>query len=197
MLRQIKLSLSPLAGLIFIGSVTAGIPLVRAEDSVVKRFKLEAITDTVPDFTIKNAQGKAVRFSSLTNKPMILHFWASWCVPCQQELPELARLAARLDPVTIQFVPISIDRSAEAAQAQAITAGLRPEIPFWIIADEPDRSPGHALWAWGVPLTYFVSNGRRLIARAVGSRKWSEMTAADLRTLFASGAPVSDLKTSK
>lgn len=44
------------------------------------------------DIKFKDASGKALKLSELRGKVVIVHFWGSWCPPCQRELPELQRL---------------------------------------------------------------------------------------------------------
>ena len=49
-------------------------------------------TATVPDFTMTDANGNEVALSSLVGAPTVLNFWASWCVPCCDELPAFQKM---------------------------------------------------------------------------------------------------------
>ncbi|ANB61065.1 TlpA family protein disulfide reductase [Anoxybacteroides amylolyticum] len=50
-----------------------------------------AVSDTAPDFVLKTLDNKTVRLSELRGKTVILNFWATWCPPCQQEMPDLEK----------------------------------------------------------------------------------------------------------
>ncbi len=42
-----------------------------------------------PDFTLKNIQGQDVTLSSFAGQPVLINFWATWCVPCRVEMPAI------------------------------------------------------------------------------------------------------------
>ena len=63
-----------------------------------------------PDFELADAAGKKWSLSSLRGKPVLLHFWASWCAPCVTEMPSVESLSRRLgDRVTV--LTVSVDES--------------------------------------------------------------------------------------
>src|SRR5687768_4665301 len=45
-----------------------------------------------PDFTLMTLDGTEVSLSQFGGKPVLINFWASWCLPCREEMPELIRL---------------------------------------------------------------------------------------------------------
>lgn len=53
--------------------------------------------DIAPEFTLVNATGKKVTLSGLRGQPVVLTFWATWCLVCKEELPELNAEAGRAD----------------------------------------------------------------------------------------------------
>jgi len=60
-----------------------------------------------PDFTVLNADGNTVRLSDLFGKPIVLNFWASWCPPCQSEMPEFNRVYEEVgDDITFMMVDL-------------------------------------------------------------------------------------------
>src|SRR5262249_1414141 len=42
-----------------------------------------------PDFTLNNLAGQPVRLSALKGQVVLINFWATWCIPCQQEMPAI------------------------------------------------------------------------------------------------------------
>ena len=72
----------------------------------------------VPDLELAALDGAGdVRFKQLRGKVVLLDLWASWCVPCQQELPMLDEMAGRLRDRDIEIVAVSVDEKRADAEA--------------------------------------------------------------------------------
>jgi thiol-disulfide isomerase/thioredoxin len=59
-----------------------------------------AVGRKAPDFTFTAPDGRTVKLSDYRGKPLALHFWATWCGPCIQELPLIAALASKSQNLT-------------------------------------------------------------------------------------------------
>lgn len=68
-----------------------------------------------PSFTLKNINNESKSLSDYRGKVVLVNFWASWCAPCQQELPELSRLAAEYGRQKLVVIAINVDQDSKAA----------------------------------------------------------------------------------
>ena len=93
------------------------------------------IGQAAPDAEFAELQGKGtIKLSSLQGKVVLLDFWASWCAPCQEELPMLDEMAVRLKSKGIEIVGLSIDENKADAEhfltrksSWSLTLGHDPE----------------------------------------------------------------------
>lgn len=75
--------------------------------SVGKEVELEGTT----------IQGKPFKLSQLRGRPVVLHYWATWCEPCKQDMKRLRSLQARYERAGLQIVGVNIDNTREQAMA--------------------------------------------------------------------------------
>jgi len=70
--------------------------------------------DVAPDFTATDRSGKKISLASLRGKVVLLDFWATWCGPCVQELPNVIAAYQKHHAAGFEIVGISLDDDAEA-----------------------------------------------------------------------------------
>jgi thiol-disulfide isomerase/thioredoxin len=66
--------------------------------------------------TLPNVKGKPQLLSQWKGHPMLINFWATWCGPCVQEMPELSALQTELAPRRVQIIGIGIDSPSNIAE---------------------------------------------------------------------------------
>jgi len=120
-----------------------------------------------PDFKVYDAQGKAVRLSDYFGKPIVLNFWASWCGPCQMEMPDFQDAFLELDG-QVQFLMVNMtDGGRETVdKASAFIAQQGYTFPvFFDTGYEAATTYG----VYSLPTTYFIDAQGNLIAQASGA----------------------------
>jgi len=77
-----------------------------------------------PDFSLPTLKGAPVSLSSLRGKVVLLDFWAQWCEPCKQELPELQKLQQAYAGKNVVVVGVNLDKQRDNAERLAQKLGL-------------------------------------------------------------------------
>lgn len=122
------------------------------------------------DASIENDKGETVTLSHWRGKPLVVHFWATWCGPCLTELPQLdAFVAAHAEVVTV--VPVAVG-SGTARQVQEFYAkhGVKT-LPVYIGKAQP-VADALKLDDLGLPMSIILDAQGRLIARADNGLTW-------------------------
>lgn len=119
-----------------------------------------------PDFTVYDAEGNEVKLSDFIGKPTVVNFWASWCGPCQIEMPDFDEMYKEFGE-EVNFLMVNMtDGSRETADAAAEfveDAGYA----FPIYYD----TKMNAAMTYGVnslPSTYFIDAEGHAVTRAQG-----------------------------
>ena len=63
-----------------------------------------------------DTQGRPQALSQWRGKVLVLNFWASWCAPCREEMPDFAALRAQYQPRGVEFVGLAIDNATNVTQ---------------------------------------------------------------------------------
>jgi len=79
--------------------------------------KVPAIGDKAPDFTLRSSIGKNLKLSEYRGQVVMINFWATWCAPCRQEMPQLNRLYVQYQRAGFALLGLNVDDNPKAAQA--------------------------------------------------------------------------------
>ncbi len=123
-----------------------------------------------PDFRLVTLQGGTLQGSSLKGRPVIVNFWASWCIPCREEAPLLRDTQTKYASRDLVIVGITVNDKPEDSRKFAEEFGLN--YPNLI---DPTGKTGVEYGVTGVPETYFI-NRRGLIV----SKKFGPLNASEL-----------------
>ena len=122
---------------------------------------------TAPDFTVYDAEGNEVHLSDYFGKPIVLNFWASWCGPCQMEMPDFQEKYLELGE-EVAFLMINMtDGGRETVQtASEFIASQGYTFPVFY---DPMGMAAGVYGAYSLPTSYFINAQGHVIARAVGA----------------------------
>jgi peroxiredoxin len=114
-----------------------------------------------PDFELVDTEGNARKLSDFRRKAVILNFWASWCPPCRQEMPEFQKIYDKGDIVVIG-VNLQEDRENVVKFAQ------KNSLSFPLLLDPEGKAK--ALYnVFTQPVTYFIDKDGRITDKKFGA----------------------------
>ena len=128
-----------------------------------------------PNFTLSTVDGQQVSLEQYRGKVVFLNFWATWCIPCREEMPALERLYQAYQAQ--DFAVISIDLKETADQVKAFFQ--KHALSFPALLDQNGAVFRDYLVA-GMPTTYLIGRDGMLLARGVGGRDWTRAEALEL-----------------
>ena len=123
---------------------------------------------SAPDFKLKNLVGEIVALNNFQGKTVLLNFWATWCLPCKEELPSMQRLYKKLGPSGVEVVAVSIDRDNPGKVKRYID---QYNLTFPILLD-PGQEARKSYFIMGLPTSYLIGPDGHLKGFASGAREW-------------------------
>jgi cytochrome c biogenesis protein CcmG, thiol:disulfide interchange protein DsbE len=113
-----------------------------------------------PDFTLESLDGARVSLSDYRGRPVIVNFWASWCLPCREEFPLLREAREQHAAQGLEVLGIVHDDGPEAARDFARTYAAD-----WPLLMDPADEAWNAYGGQLVPVTFYID--RDGVVRAV------------------------------
>ncbi|PAV29383.1 cytochrome C biogenesis protein [Virgibacillus profundi] len=129
--------------------------------------------DMAPDFELETLDGKTVKLSDYKGKKVILNFWATWCPPCREEMPEMQDFHDEYgDEVEI----LAVNLTGSENKVKDVHEYIEKYDYTYTIPMDKDSTVGDEYRAFSVPTTYFIgTDGKIQQPRKIGPMTYDFM----------------------
>lgn len=134
-----------------------------------QRVKIIGEGDRAPEFQLATLDGKAVSLSSFRGKVVMVHFWATWCPPCVDEIPTLERLNRSFVGKDLAILAVSVDEGGAGAVGRFMQ---RNGFTLPVLLN-PDQSAARAYGTFKFPETYLLDREGVVRRKVIGAIDWT------------------------
>jgi len=136
----------------------------------------EGYLNTDFQFLIKKGSPKITKLEDLKGKVVFLNFWATWCVPCREEMPAMERLYREYGERGLVVLAVNFQESPDTVKRFMRELHLT----FPTVLDS-DGAAARDFAVRGLPVSFLLSRDGRILWQAIGSREWD---GAEARAYF-------------
>lgn len=145
-----------------------------------------------PEFAAADLKtGDTLSIEDFRGQVVLLNIWATWCGPCEREMPALQRLHETLGPSGLKIVAVSVDDAIDREEVQAWMD--ERELTFQGLQEGSGRIE-RDYQTTGVPETFLIDRSGTIIRKVIGAAEWDQpVQTAPIRRLLgldADAAPV-------
>jgi peroxiredoxin len=134
----------------------------RPDSSAIRRIQPG---DTVPAYQATTLDGDTVSLASLRGDAVMLNIWATWCIPCREEMPALEALYRQHASDGLRVVGVSVDAAGLTRDIEGFIADVG--VTFTILHDPAERVT-RLFRTIGVPETYLIDRNGVILRRWIG-----------------------------
>jgi thiol-disulfide isomerase/thioredoxin len=116
-------------------------------------------------------------------RPLLVNFWATWCVPCREEFPDLIKIRAQYDAAKLDFILISLDDPSdiETAVPEFLSEQRATRLPAYLLHASDDSDAINFVdkdWSGELPATFLYDCAGNVVFKHKGRIKPAELRAA-------------------
>jgi thiol-disulfide isomerase/thioredoxin len=136
-----------------------------------------------PDFTLKDLSGKDVSLSDYKGKVILVNFWATWCIPCLSEIPELIDMQQKYGPKGFVILGLAMDEEGKSVVAPWVDKQrfdvngqkVQMNYPILLANDDAANKFGGLI---GYPTSVLITRDGKQLKRVTGPISASEFSKA-------------------
>ena len=132
-----------------------------SQDRENRRYDHALTKKPAPDFTLRDLKGNQVSLSDLRGQPVVLNFWATWCMPCRVEIPHLEALYTKYKDQGLVVLGMNTETDYMKVKHFA-----EPRISYTVLLDGQTQSQAYDVS--GIPCTYYIDREGIIQHRSVG-----------------------------
>ena len=152
----------------------AAAPAGAAQDPVAALGLIRPVpVQMAQDFEVQTTDHRSLRLSELRGKVVFLNFWATWCKPCEAEMPSMERLWRRYRDRGLVVLAVSADADGAGAVGPFV-AKHRLTFPVGL---DPRMEVSRRYQVWALPSTFIIDRQGRRALFANGPREWDGAVA--------------------
>ncbi len=136
---------------------------------MIRNFSSKPVIGGKADYSwqLTDLSGKPVDLKTYEGRVVFLNIWATWCGPCREEMPSIARLAANPKLKDVAFLCVS---SESVEPVKSYIEQTKPPMTMLLAAD----SPPPVFTTEGIPATFIIAPTGRIVRSEVGSMDWDD-----------------------
>lgn len=154
--------------------MVAGGPPASAQDTLEGFVWMER---PVPEITFEDETGATRTLAEFQGRIVLLNLWATWCVPCREEMPSLDRLQKKLGGSDFMVLPLSIDKGGREVIEEFYEEVGIEHLGIYV---DPTARAGMKLGAVGIPTTLLISADGIELGRKTGPAEWDSPAAFEM-----------------
>lgn len=116
--------------------------------------------DTLADYRAKTLDGGVWSLDSGRNKATLVNIWATWCIPCREETPELVKLHEQYAGRGVEVVGVSIDAPTQTKEIREFISEYK--VPYTMVHDG-DASIANRFQASVIPFTFLLDSKGKIV----------------------------------
>ena len=133
------------------------------------------VGDVMPGYSTDYLNGKRFDLASEKGNVVLLNLWATWCVPCRYEIPELQKLHDRYASRGFKVIGVSIDESG----VDSVKQFVEEEKITYPIALDADGHLANVLQTTVLPTSVVIDRNGRIVWRKIGALMPNEIASLD------------------